>query len=83
MIKLTKKNARFKWRSCCQEAFDFIKESLTAAPLIAYPDTNKPNIVYIDGNDNCIGACLTKKTVEGEDKPVYFLSHKLSKTCEM
>eukprot|EP00105_Crassostrea_gigas_P025107 XP_011445573.1 PREDICTED: uncharacterized protein LOC105340996 [Crassostrea gigas] len=57
-------------------------ESLTVVPLLAYPDTNKPYILYTDASDNCIGACLTQKTKEGEDKPIYYLSHKLSKTQE-
>ncbi|XP_065928361.1 uncharacterized protein [Magallana gigas] len=82
LIDLTRKYARFKWTPCCQKAFDFIKESLTVVPLLAYPDTNKPYILYTDASDNCIGACLTQKTDEGEDKPIYYLSHKLSKTQE-
>lgn len=36
--------------------------------------------MYTDVSDNCIGACLTQKTDEGKDKPIYYLSHKLSKT---
>lgn len=80
LIDLTRKYASFKWTSCCQEALDFLKESLTVVPLLAYPDTNKPYILYTDASNNCIGACLTQKTDKGEDKPMYYLSHKLSKT---
>lgn len=38
--------------------------------------------MYTDDSDNCIGACLTQKTDEGEEKPIHYLSHKLSKTQE-
>ncbi|KAK3107412.1 hypothetical protein FSP39_013983 [Pinctada imbricata] len=80
LINLTKKYARFKWTEECQHAFDYLKESLTVVPLLAYPDTNKPYVLYTDASDNCIGACLTQETDEGDEKPIYFLSHKLSHT---
>ena len=80
LIDLTKKCARFKWTSECQTAFDFLKESLTVVPLLAYPDTNKPYVLYTDASNNCIGACLTQKTDNEEEKPIYFLSQKLSPT---
>jgi transposase InsO family protein len=80
LIRLTKKYARFKWTPECQTAFDFLRDSLAVVPLLAYPDTNKPYVLYTDASDNCLGACLTQKTDDGEEKPIYFLSHKLSPT---
>ena len=74
LIDLTKKYARFKWTSECQTAFYFLKESLTVVPLLAYPDTNKPYVLYTDASNNCIGACLTQKTDNEEEKPIYFLN---------
>ncbi|VDI37073.1 Hypothetical predicted protein [Mytilus galloprovincialis] len=65
-----------------------IKDSLTVVHLLAYPDPNKPYVLYTDASDTCIGACFTQ-AVEGEyfkingvktEKPIYFLSHKLSPT---
>ena len=53
LIDLTKKYARFKWTSECQTAFDFLKESLTVVPLLAYPDTNKPYVLYTDASNHC------------------------------
>lgn len=82
LIDLTHKYSRFKWTEQCQIAFDFLKESLTVVPLLAYTDVNKPYVLYTDASDNCIGACLTQKTDEGEEKPIYYLSHKLSKPHE-
>lgn len=79
LILLTRKHARFKWNDACQSAFDFLKNSLTVVPLLSYPDPNKPYVLYTDASDTCIGACLTQ-TVETEEKPIYFLSHKLSKS---
>ena len=84
LIGLTKKFARFKWTAQCQKAFDYLKDSLSVVPLLVYPDTQKPYILYTDASDTCLGAVLTQKGEDGEgkevEKPIYFLSHKLSDT---
>lgn len=80
IIALTKKYARFKWTPQCQVAFDYLKDSLTVVPFLAYPDTNKPYVLYTDASNTCIGACLTQRTDGNEEKPIYFLSHKLTPT---
>ena len=79
LIFLTRKYARFKWTQECQKAFDFLKESLTIVPLLVYPDPNKPYVLYTDASDTCIGVCFTQ-TVDNEEKPIYYLSHKLSQS---
>ncbi len=80
LIELTKKNTRFKWEERHQEAFQFLKDSLTEIPFLAYPDLRKSFTLYTDASDLCIGACLTQTNEQGEELPVYFLSHKLSDT---
>ena len=88
VIALTRKHARFKWTDDCQRAFEYLKQSLTVEPLLAYPDHNKPYTLYTDASNSCIGACLTQSCDENEEilpnvkneKPIYYLSHKLSKT---
>ena len=76
LIGLTKKFARFKWTAQCQKAFDYLKDSLSVVPLLVYPDTQKPYILYTDASDTCIGAVLTQKGEDGEgkevEKPIYF-----------
>ena len=78
LIELTKKFARFKWTVQCQKAFDYLKDSLTVVPLLVYPDTQKPYVLYTDASDTCIGAVLTQKGEDGEgkevEKPIYFVS---------
>ena len=57
-------------------------------PLLAYPDMNKPMILYTDASDQCIRACLTQPYPENdgpvpripEEIQINFLSHKLSST---
>ena len=79
LIFLTRKYAKFRWTEECQKAFDFLKDSLTVVPLLIYPDPKKPYVLYTDASDTCIGACLTQ-TVDNEEKPIYYLSHKLSQS---
>lgn len=90
IIDLTKKYSRFKWTDECQRAFDFLKESLGAVPLLAFPDRTKPYILYTDSSDYAIGAALVQEMAEEEDfesvpgckneKPIHFISKKLSKS---
>ena len=88
IIALTRKYARFTWSDQCQNGFDYLKQSLTVVPLLAYPDPNKPYTLYTDASNSCIGACLTQEMDSEEvflpnvknEKPIYCLSHKLSKT---
>ena len=80
ILDLTKKYARFIWTAECQKSFDYIKDSLSVVPLLMYPDTNKPYVLYTDASDTCIGACLSQLDESGEEKPIYFLSHRLSRT---
>ena len=92
LVKLTKKFARFTWNPECQVAFEYLKESLTCVPLLAYPDVNKPFTLYTDASDTCVGAVLVQSddtdtnksnnecTNNPCEKPIYFLSHRLSPT---
>ena len=84
LIALTRKHAQFKWSTEAQKAFDFLKESLTVIPLLAYPDVRKEYKLYTDASGKCVGAVLTQDCVdennEPVERPIYFLSHKLSPT---
>ena len=42
-----------------------------------YPDSNKPCVLYTDASDSRL--CLTQEC-DGDEKPIYYLSHKLSKS---
>jgi hypothetical protein len=88
LIKLTRKYARFEWTQNCQDAFDHLKKSLTMVPMLAFPDLKRPFILYTDASDKSIGACLVQPAYRDEkpilhnvpnERPIYFLSHKLSK----
>ena len=86
LIRLTKKFTKFDWGKECQAAFDFLKGSLTIVPVLAHPDTSKPYNLYTDASHDCTGECLWQlqdtqgviKSNEPNEKPVHYLSHKLT-----
>ena len=88
IIALTKKHVHYKWFAKHNQAFQYLKDSLSVVPLLAYPDANKPYTLYTDASGTCIGACLTQSCDMADDlitnvsneKHIYYLSHKLSKT---
>ena len=85
-IRSTKKCAKFDWSKECQAAFEFLKNSLTTVPVLAYLDTSKPCILYTETSDDCIGTCLCQeqdtqweiKPNELNEKYIHALSHKLT-----
>ena len=49
--------------------FHFLKENQATEPVLAYPGTSKPYILYTDASDDCIWACLCQKqNTQGEIK---------------
>ena len=76
-IATTKKNARvklpplahnlppFEWTAIHLESFNKLKEALTSAPVLAYPDYSKPFILEADASLKGLGAVLTQEDDEG------------------
>ena len=79
LTNLTRKNIKFAWTSDCELAFRTLIDQLSNPPILAHPQIDKPYILYTDASKNCVGAMLTQEFPEGE-RPIYFLSHKLSPT---
>lgn len=71
IIALTRKYARFKWSDTHQKPFEFLKHSFIAVPLLVYPHPKKLFVLYTGASDSCIGC-------DGDEKPIYYLSHKHS-----
>ena len=43
------------WTPECREAFEKLKHALTTAPVLAYPDMNKPFVLSTDASGHAIG----------------------------
>jgi len=59
--KLTRKTASgFQWNEICQQAFELLKEHLVSPPILAYPQFDRPFILYTDASEGAIGAVLSQ-----------------------
>ena len=71
---LIRQQVKFDWTPTNHEAFLHLKEFITQAPILCYPDPNKRYIVYTDALDD---ACRAQLSQEHNfiEFPVAFLSY--------
>ena len=62
----------FEWTEECQKSFDALKDALTSAPILAYPDYSKPFILEIDASLKGLGAVLSQR---GDDNVVHVVAY--------
>ena len=79
LILLTQQQVKFNWTPTYHEAFQHLKESITQAPILCYPDPNKRYIVYTDALDEACRAQLSQEH-NGTEFPVAFLLHTFLET---
>ena len=77
--RLTEKTTTFKWTTQCQEAFGYLKHCLVSAPILAFPNYNKPFILDTDASDAGIGAVLSQLDDSGRERVIAYASGTLSK----
>ncbi|KAL0128565.1 hypothetical protein PUN28_003720 [Cardiocondyla obscurior] len=78
LTNLTRKGQEFKWEIEQQQAFKMLKEKLTTAPVLNYPDFAKKFLIITDASDQAIGAILSQGEI-GEDRPISYASRILNK----
>ena len=79
MFNLTRKEVPFDWTEDCEEAFMILKDKLTSAPILAYPDQTKTYILDTDCSQFGMGAVLSQ-VHEGRERVVAYASKTLSKS---
>ena len=60
-----------------QEAFDALKEALSTAPVLGYPDFSREFILEIDASLNGLGTILSQQGKDGQICVIAYASHSL------
>ncbi|UYV67623.1 hypothetical protein LAZ67_5001396 [Cordylochernes scorpioides] len=76
---LLKNNIPFKWTLECQKAFEDLKSSLTASPVLHIFKEDLPCFLYCDASTLGISGILKQKDENGEEHPVQYFSRSLRK----
>ena len=72
-------DVKFKWKETHHCAFMKLKDTIIQAPILRYPDTTIPYIVYTDASDDACRAQLSQMHNKTEF-PVAFLLHMFTDT---
>ena len=79
LTMLTRMDVKFEWKETHHCTFMKLKDAIIQAPILRYPDTTKPYVMYTDASDDACGAQLSQMHNEAEF-PVAFLSHMFTDT---
>ena len=79
LTKLLEKNATFIWNKEQEDAFTFLKNCLTTAPVLAHPKPNVEFVVTTDASSVGIGGELAQPDEDGVLHPVAYYSRCLTK----
>ena len=79
LTRLTHMDVKLEWKETHHCAFMKLKDAIIQAPILQYPDTTKPYIMYTDASDDACGVQLSQIHNETEF-PVAFLSHTFTDT---
>ena len=78
LTMLTHMDVKFEWKEIHHCAFMKLKDAIIQAPILRYPDTTKPYIVYTDASNNACGAQLSQ--MHEAEFPVTFLLYTFTDT---
>lgn len=78
MNGLTGKETPFVWTDECEKSFNTLKNALTNAPILAYPDFTKPFRITVDASMMACGAYISQEN-DGIDKPIAYISRTFKK----
>ena len=71
-----KKEVAYQWNDECQEAFEYLKNRLTMAPILVHPNFNKEFTVQTDASALGLGAVLSQKDNDGRETIIRYASRR-------
>src|SRR6266498_1645874 len=75
--RLLKKDVKFSWGSKEQVIFEKLKKILTEAPVLLFPNFDKPFVLCTDTSLKGLGAVLEQEDENGNLRPVAYASKSL------
>ena len=72
MNNLLKSDTPFCWTTDCQDAFERLKDALTSAPVLAYPDFDKEFILSTDASGHALGFILSQKDSNKKERVIAY-----------
>jgi hypothetical protein len=77
LTELLRKGVAYKWTNRQEEAFEDLKNCLISTPIRVYPDFNEPFILLTDASTVAIGAILSQKDQQGNERVIAYASRQL------
>ena len=68
-----------RWNTVCQTAFDELRQKLTTAPVLGFPDFSKPFRLETDASQEGLGAVLSQEH-DGKHRVIAYASRRLRPT---
>ncbi|XP_042451993.1 uncharacterized protein LOC122036661 [Zingiber officinale] len=80
-FKILRRAIKFQWDEECDRAFEELKAYLNSLPVLAKTVIGESLRIYLSLTEHAVGSSLVRPN--GEEQPVYFLSHilKYAKFC--
>ncbi|KAI4875091.1 hypothetical protein NFI96_025165 [Prochilodus magdalenae] len=74
LFALTRHDTPFMWDRECQDAMDYLKTRLTLAPILNFPDFDRPFSLHTDACDMGLGAALMQRDEVGREVAIAYAS---------
>ena len=78
MTVLTKKDVEFKWTTQCHEVFNHLKKSITTEPMLKYPNSHRPYILFINAIKYAWTCVLTQAYDHEQDGKTKTMLHSIT-----
>ncbi len=73
ITQLTRKNSKFVWSDTCQSIFAQLKDHLTQAPILIFPNFQQQFVLTTDASNDGISAILSQVT-NGQEQVIEYAS---------